>query len=80
MERDNTHWDTECNHTLPLLTPIGTLNVWTYFTELFDYFPLTALIEKQIFCLHGGLSPSVETLNDIVPLDRVQEVTIITPS
>jgi diadenosine tetraphosphatase ApaH/serine/threonine PP2A family protein phosphatase len=37
--------------------------VWQQFTELFDYLPLTAVVEKQIFCLHGGLSPSIDTLD-----------------
>ncbi|KAJ6392693.1 hypothetical protein OIU77_022230 [Salix suchowensis] len=40
----------------------------------FDYFPLTALVESEIFCLHGGLSPSIETLDNIRNFDRVQEV------
>lgn len=31
----------------------------------------------QIFCLHGGLSPSIETLDHIRALDRVQEVSIV---
>ena len=44
------------------------------FTNLFDYIPLTAVVENQIFCLHGGLSPSIKTLNDIRDLTRVQEV------
>ena len=35
----------------------GNSNVWKYFTDLFDYLPLTAVVENQIFCLHGGLSP-----------------------
>jgi serine/threonine-protein phosphatase 2A catalytic subunit len=48
--------------------------VWKYFTDLFDYLPLTALIENQIFCLHGGLSPSIDTLDNIRSLDRIQEV------
>jgi hypothetical protein len=52
----------------------GNANVWKYFTDLFDYLPLTALVEKQIFCLHGGLSPSIDTLNNIMDQDRVQEV------
>jgi serine/threonine-protein phosphatase 2A catalytic subunit len=71
------------------LRKYGTANVWKYFTDLFDYLPLTALIEKkvyykfffnpfinqfQIFCLHGGLSPSIDTLDHIRSLDRVQEV------
>ncbi|XP_035838215.1 serine/threonine-protein phosphatase PP2A catalytic subunit-like, partial [Helianthus annuus] len=45
-----------------------------YFTDLFDYLPLTALIDSQIFCLHGGLSPSLDTLENIRALDRIQEV------
>ncbi|GJW04879.1 transposase, MuDR, MULE transposase domain protein, partial [Tanacetum coccineum] len=44
------------------------------FTDLFDYLPLTVLIESQIFCLHGGLSPSLDTLDNIRALDRIQEV------
>jgi len=57
-----------------VLRKYGSPTVWKLFTDLFDYFPLTALIEKQIFCLHGGLSPSIDNLDDIASLDRVQEV------
>nr|GMD13123.1 serine/threonine-protein phosphatase PP2A catalytic subunit [Ipomoea batatas] len=56
------------------LRKYGNANVWKTFTDLFDYFPLTALVESEIFCLHGGLSPSVETLDNIRNFDRVQEV------
>ncbi len=92
----------------------GSANVWKYFTDLFDYFPVTAVVEnavsvtmqwvdtddsvrdwggsvgcfvlhacmyvvfrclfRQIFCLHGGLSPSIDTLDAVRALDRVQEV------
>ena len=51
----------------------GNSNVQKYFTDLFDYLPLTAVVENQIFCLHGGLSPSIETLDNITMLDRLQE-------
>ena len=50
--------------------------MWKIFTDLFDYLPLTAVVEEQIFCLHGGLSPSVTTLDHVRQLDRVQEVTV----
>lgn len=100
------------------LRKYGNTNVWRYFTDLFDYLPLTALIENQvstshafplscftvcgacawvtplitnlscptsllelifgsivqIFCLHGGLSPSIDTLDHVRSIDRVQEV------
>lgn len=52
----------------------GNANVWKMFTDLFDYLPLTAVVDDQIFCLHGGLSPSIDTLDHIRQLDRVQEV------
>ena len=48
--------------------------MWKYFTDLFDYLPLTAVVEQKIFCLHGGLSPSLDSLDQIRQLDRVQEV------
>ena len=38
------------------------------------YFIFTALVDGQIFCLHGGLSPSIDTLDHIRALDRLQEV------
>jgi serine/threonine-protein phosphatase 2A catalytic subunit len=52
----------------------GSAVVWKLFTDLFDYLPLTAVVDNQWFCLHGGLSPSIETLDHIRQLDRVQEV------
>ncbi|CAI0399090.1 unnamed protein product [Linum tenue] len=55
------------------LRKYGNANVWKHFTDLFDYLPLTALIESQVFCLHGGLSPSLDTLDNIRSLDRIQE-------
>merc|ERR1719238_1287352 len=56
------------------LRKYGNANVWKFFTDLFDYLPLAALVEKAIFCPHGGLSPQIDTLEQIMQLDRVQEV------
>lgn len=52
----------------------GNATVWKYFTDTFDVLPLTALIENQILCQHGGLSPSIDTLDAVRHIDRVQEV------
>ena len=52
----------------------GDATVWKYFTDLFDYMPITALVEGEIFALHGGLSPSLSSLNQIRELNRVMEV------
>ena len=59
------------------LRKYGSADVWTMFTDLFDYLPLTALVENQIFCLHGGLSPNVDTLDHIRSLDRFLEVRLL---
>eukprot|EP00828_Plagiopyla_frontata_P044734 TRINITY_DN7404_c0_g1_i1.p1 TRINITY_DN7404_c0_g1~~TRINITY_DN7404_c0_g1_i1.p1 ORF type:complete len:206 (-),score=30.50 TRINITY_DN7404_c0_g1_i1:96-713(-) len=40
----------------------------------FQYLPLSATIDNQIFCMHGGLSPSIETLDQIKKLNRLQDV------
>ena len=56
------------------LRKYGNANVWKAFTDLFDYLPLTALVENQVMGLHGGLSPSIDYLDSIRALDRVQEV------
>eukprot|EP01059_Diplonema_ambulator_P006451 TRINITY_DN16152_c0_g3_i1.p1 TRINITY_DN16152_c0_g3~~TRINITY_DN16152_c0_g3_i1.p1 ORF type:complete len:307 (+),score=52.95 TRINITY_DN16152_c0_g3_i1:63-983(+) len=56
------------------LRKYGSANVWRYFTEVFDYLSLSALIENSVFCVHGGLSPSISTLDQIRTIDRKQEV------
>lgn len=50
------------------------MNVWRYATSVFDYLPLSVLIEDRILCVHGGLSPSISTLDQIRTIDRKQEV------
>ncbi|KAL6553383.1 hypothetical protein OROGR_007225 [Orobanche gracilis] len=35
---------------------------------------LSALIENRIFCVHGGLSPAISTLDQIRTIYRKQEV------
>lgn len=32
----------------------GSPNVWKYMTDLFDYLPLTIVIDEKFFCVHGG--------------------------
>mmetsp|Transcript_13261 Transcript_13261/g.34767 ORF Transcript_13261/g.34767 Transcript_13261/m.34767 type:complete len:309 (-) Transcript_13261:156-1082(-) len=56
------------------LRKYGSVNVWRYCTEVFDYLSLSALIEDRVFCVHGGLSPSISTLDQVRVIDRKQEV------
>lgn len=56
------------------LRKYGSVNVWRYCTDVFDYLSLSALIDDRIFCVHGGLSPAISTLDQICTIDRKQEV------
>lgn len=56
------------------LRKYGSVNVWRYCTEIFDYLSLGALIDNKYFCIHGGLSPSVTAVDEIRSIDRKQEV------
>ena len=52
----------------------GNANAWEYFTDLFDYLPLAALVEGKLFCVHGGLSPYVSTVDQIRLINRKMEI------
>ena len=41
---------------------------------MFDYLTVAALIDGKIFCVHGGLSPRITTLDQIRVLERFKEV------
>lgn len=56
------------------LRKYGNANIWKNLTDTFDFLPLTAIVENQLFCLHGGLSPSLNSLDMIRQLERVQEI------
>lgn len=52
----------------------GNPNPWTYFTEIFDYLTIAAVIEGRIFCIHGGLSPHISSIDEIRMLNRRMEI------
>jgi serine/threonine-protein phosphatase 4 catalytic subunit len=56
------------------LKKYGTTTVWRYCTDVFDYLSLVAIVEEKVMCVHGGLSPAIDTLDQIRALDRKQEV------
>ena len=56
------------------LKKYGSVNVWRYCTEIFDYLALGAIIDNKVLCVHGGLSPSINTLDEIRALERKMEV------
>lgn len=48
--------------------------VWHYLTDFFDYLVLCCIIDDEIFCVHGGLSPNVQTIDQIKIIDRFREI------
>ena len=47
------------------LRKYGSADVWKNCNEVFDYLPLAAIINNKVFCVHGGLSPSVLSIQDV---------------
>jgi serine/threonine-protein phosphatase PPG1 len=52
----------------------GNANVWHYFTDMFDFLTLSVVINDEIFCVHGGLSPSIHAIDQIKIIDRFREI------
>lgn len=52
----------------------GNAKTWHHFTDMFDYLILSVVIDNTIFCVHGGLSPSVHTIDQIKIVDRFKEI------
>ncbi|KAK9472345.1 Metallo-dependent phosphatase-like protein [Dipodascopsis tothii] len=52
----------------------GNASVWHYFTDMFDFLTLSVVIDDQIFCIHGGLSPNVHSIDQIKVVDRFKEI------
>ena len=50
------------------------VSVWKKFTECFNYLPISALIEDKILCMHGGISPDINSIYDINKIKRPCEV------
>jgi len=44
--------------------------LWEAQLDLFSVLPIAAIISERIFCIHGGLSPSLESLSQIEHLER----------
>jgi len=56
------------------LQKYGNANAWKYCTQVFDLLTITALIDGDLLCVHGGLSPDVRTLDQIRTIPRNQEI------
>ena len=49
-------------------------NIWTNFNDTFDCMPIAAIIDDKIFCIHGGISKHLKSLDDIRNIHRPTQV------
>jgi diadenosine tetraphosphatase ApaH/serine/threonine PP2A family protein phosphatase len=50
------------------------IGIYTRVMELFDLLPLAAITDNDVFSVHGGLSPSVVFLDEILAVNRRVEI------
>lgn len=48
-----------------ILTVFDSLVPWEKANSAFDAMPLAAVIDDRIFCVHGGITPTIETINEL---------------
>jgi len=50
------------------------LKLWKQFNDVFNCMPVAASIDEKIFCVHGGLSPELRSLDQIANIRRPTDV------
>jgi serine/threonine-protein phosphatase PP1-1 len=52
----------------------GNASVWKSCCQVFDFLVLAAVVDGEILCVHGGLSPEIRTVDQIRVVARAQEI------
>jgi diadenosine tetraphosphatase ApaH/serine/threonine PP2A family protein phosphatase len=52
----------------------GHAGLWQMVNDAFDILPVAALVDQDVFCVHGGLSPGIPMLEKLSLLDRQAEL------
>lgn len=50
------------------------IKIWKAFVDTFNTLPIAAIVAQKIFCVHGGLSPSLSHMDDIRQIARPTDV------
>ncbi|KZL70954.1 protein phosphatase 2A (calcineurin-like phosphoesterase) [Colletotrichum tofieldiae] len=52
----------------------GNASVWKACCHVFDFLVLAAIVDGELLCVHGGLSPEIRTIDQIRVVARAQEI------
>lgn len=50
------------------------IKIWKTFVDTFNTLPLAAIVTGKIFCVHGGLSPVLNSMDEIRHVSRPTDV------
>lgn len=50
------------------------IKLWKLFIDCFNCLPVAALIDDRILCMHGGLSPELESIDQIKKIEKPTDV------
>ncbi|KAH8484648.1 hypothetical protein POPTR_016G142700v4 [Populus trichocarpa] len=50
------------------------VRLWKTFTDCFNCLPVAAVVDDKILCMHGGLSPEMDSLDQIRAIERPADV------
>ncbi|KAF8428207.1 serine/threonine-protein phosphatase PP-Z [Tirmania nivea] len=50
------------------------IKIWKTFVDTFNTLPIAAIVAGKIFCVHGGLSPTLQHMDDIRAVARPTDV------
>ena len=52
----------------------GNAGIWYFCNETFDLLPLAAIVNNSLYCVHGGLSPHVPSIDRLEVINRRIEI------
>ena len=67
-------YNVEGGHTMGGIFCTEGNTLWDAFNEVFDKLPLAAVVDNSIFCVHGGLSRSVQYIEDILSVNESDDI------
>ena len=57
-----------------IVSRYGHSGLWRMCNETMDMLPMAALVDNKVYCVHGGLSPEVKTVEGLAALERRSEI------